>query len=211
MNANIIRHSIMNRLLIILFLCSVSFCNSYAQKAKPLPAIKEIVGNHKHPLQDSLFLDSIVKEYGEENLFVIIDSLLTDPAFKIAWTRDFEHIYSLTETIELDSILNKFQKETAIKIAIVTIPGDLATKESFDSLTLSIANQWGVGISDGVLIGISKGLRKIRINNGATIETKITDDETKKIIDDIMIPEFKKGDFFAGTKKGLMALMQRLR
>lgn len=201
----------MNRLLIILFLCSVSFCNSYAQKAKRLPAIKEIVGNHKNPLQDSLFLDSIAKEYSEENLFVIIDSLLKDPAFKIGWTRDFEHIYSSAETIQLDSLINNFEKETTIKIAIVTIPGDLATKESFDSLTLSIANQWGVGIDDGVLIGISKGLRKIRINNGAAIETKITDDETKKIIDDMMIPEFKKGDFFAGTKKGLMALMQRLR
>jgi uncharacterized protein len=202
---------IMNRLLIILFFCNVSFCNSFGQKPKPLPSIKEIVGNHKHPLQDSLFLDSIAKAYGEENVSVIIDSLLKDPAFKIGWTRDYEHIFSLPEIIELDSLINKFEKETTIEIAIVTIQSYVATKESFDSLTLSIANQWGVGIDNGVLIGISKGLRKIRINNGYAVEKKLTDDETKKIIDDIIIPEFKKGNFFEGTKKGLLSLMQKIR
>ena len=201
----------MNRSLIILFFCIVSFCNSFGQKPKPLPSIKEIVSNHKHPLQDSLFLDSIAKVYGEENVLIIIDSLLKDPAFKIGWTRDYEHIFSLPETIELDSLINKFEKETNIKIAIVTIQSYVTTKESFDSLNLSIANQWGIGIDNGVLLGISKELRKIRISNGYAIEKKITDDETKKIIDDIMIPEFKKGNFFEGTKGGLLALMQRLR
>lgn len=130
MNTNIVRHTIMNRLLIILFLCSVSFCNSYGQKSKSLPGIKEIVGNHTHPLQDSLFLDRIAKEYGEENLFVVIDSLLKDRAFKIGSTRDFEHIYSLAETIELDSILNKFQKERPLKLPLLQFPATWQQKKA---------------------------------------------------------------------------------
>jgi uncharacterized membrane protein YgcG len=56
-----------------------------------------------------------------------------------------------------------------------------------------------------------KGLRKIRINNGFGIETKLTDTDTKKIMDDIILPEFKKGNYFEGTKNGVLALMQKIR
>ena len=33
----------------------------------------------------------------------------------------------------------------------------------------------------------------------------------KKIIDDIIIPEFKMGSYFLGTKKGLLAITQKVR
>jgi uncharacterized protein len=39
----------------------------------------------------------------------------------------------------------------------------------------------------------------------------LTDAETKKIIDDIILPEFKKGNYFEGTKGGLLALMEKVR
>lgn len=114
----------------------------------------------------------------------------------------------------MDSIIDKFEKETTNEIAIVTIDSSWTTKESFDSLTLAIARNWGVGKKDknnGILIGISTGLRKIRIQNGYGIEAILTDAETKKIINDIIIPEFKKGNYFEGTKSGLLALMQKVR
>jgi uncharacterized membrane protein YgcG len=79
---------------------------------------------------------------------------------------------------------------------------------------LTIANNWGIGKkgkNNGILIGISTGLRKIRINNGYGIETKLTDTETKKIINDFILPEFEKGNYFEGTKNGLLALMQKVR
>ncbi len=114
----------------------------------------------------------------------------------------------------MDSIITKFEKETTNEIVIVTIDSSWTTQEKFNNLILTIANDWEVGkkgLNNGITIGISTGLRKIRICNGYGIEAKLTDAETKTIMDDRILPEFRKGDYFTGTKNGLLALMQKVR
>lgn len=64
---------------------------------------------------------------------------------------------------------------------------------------------------NGVLIAISKGYRQIRIQNGNGIEKIITDNETKEIIDNFFIPDFKKGNYYDGTLKGLVELINLLK
>jgi uncharacterized protein len=130
------------------------------------------------------------------------------------WVSDYEHIFTTGQAFFLDSIIRAFEKETTNEIAIVTIDSSWTTIEYFDSLVLSIANKWGVGKpgqGNGIVIGISTGLKRIRIVNGYSIQTKLTDADTKRIIDDIIVPEFKMGSFFRGTEKGLLAIMQNLR
>ena len=234
----------MKRLLIILFFCTALFDTSYGQKPKwkksKTTVIAKTVDTKENPLKDTTFLNQLAKVYGD-SIFTIVDSLLKDTAFlksigdtsvfgygefvssqykvqfpikSLGWTSDFEHIFSSDQISELDSIISNFEKETTNEIAIVTIESSWTTKESFDSLTLAIAKNWGIGKkgkNNGILIGISTGLRTIRIQNGYGIEAKLTDAETKKIIDDIILPEFKNGKYFEGTKSGLIALMQKVR
>jgi uncharacterized protein len=233
----------MTRLLIILFFCTALFDTSYGQKPKgkksKATVITKTVDTKENPLKDTAFLNQLAKVYGD-SVLTIVDSLLKDTAFlksigdtsifgygefassqykvqfpikALGWTSDFEHIFTEDQILVLDSIISKFEKETTKEIAIVTIDSSWTTKENFDSLTLAIGRNWGVGKKDknnGILIGISTGLRKIRIQNGYGIETILSDAETKKIIDDIIIPEFKNGNYFEGTKKGLLALMQKV-
>jgi uncharacterized protein len=130
------------------------------------------------------------------------------------WTNDYEHIFTNDQVAALDSIITKFEKETTNEIVIVTIDSSWTTQEKFNNLILTIANDWEVGkkgLNNGITIGISTGLRKIRICNGYGIEAKLTDAETKTIMDDRILPEFRKGDYFTGTKNGLLALMQKVR
>ena len=191
-------------------------------------------------IKEKLIADSIVNLYGDSST-VEIDKLINDSTliksliqanstrfdhlicstYKIpyvikplGWTSDYGHIFTKEQISELDSIITDFEKQTENEIAIVTIDSSWTTKEKFDSLILSIANFWGVGkknVNNGIVIGISPGLRKIRISNGYGIEAKLTDADTKKIIDDIILPEFKKGNYFVGTKNGLLKLMQKVR
>lgn len=129
------------------------------------------------------------------------------------WVNDFVMLFSKEEKSYLDSLLSNYEKETSNEIAIVTIPDSWTTPEKFDSLIVAIHNQWGVGKKDknnGILIGISPTLRKIRISNGYGIEAILTDDETKKIIESIIIPEYKQEHFFEGTKKGILAIQSKL-
>ncbi|MGN6493302.1 MAG: TPM domain-containing protein [Agriterribacter sp.] len=132
----------------------------------------------------------------------------------LGWTSDYEHIFSKDQISELDSIIANFDRETTNQIAIITIEGSRVSLEEFDDCILKIANHWGVGrkgVNNGIVIGVSTGLRKIRICNGYGIEAKLTNSETKEIIDKVILPEYRKGNYFEGTKQGLLALMQKVR
>ncbi len=132
----------------------------------------------------------------------------------VSWTNDYENLFSEIEQTKLDSIISKFEKETSIEISIVTIDTIKTAKEKFDDLTLHIAQTWQIGKAEkgnGILIGISKGYRRIRIQNGNGIEKIITDEETKKIIENYFVPEFKKGEYYYGTLNGLCEIIRLLK
>lgn len=132
----------------------------------------------------------------------------------INWTNDYEDLYSDDEQINLNNIISKFEQETTIEIGIITINTSKISEEKFEELSLHIAQTWGIGkkdINNGILIAISKGYKKIRIENGNGIEKIITNDETKEIIDKYFIPDFKKGNYYDGTLKGLTELIKLLK
>lgn len=127
---------------------------------------------------------------------------------------DYEEIFSKTQEQELEELIRKFAEERKVEIVILSIDDSIAESVNFENLIYGIANDWGVGnkeVNNGIVIGISKKLGKIRILNGTGIEAKLSDEETKKIIDNLIIPEYKYGNLFEGTKKGLLAIMEKIR
>ena len=132
----------------------------------------------------------------------------------VGYINDYEDLFSDVEEKSLDCLIEDFEKRTTIQITVVTIDTTMTTPDSLDALTLRIANAWGVGQKEknnGVVIGISKGYRKMRIQNGYGIEKMLTDAETKKIIDTAFIPYYREAEYFKGTFKGLQALMATLK
>ncbi|WP_116790276.1 TPM domain-containing protein [Flavobacterium psychrotrophum] len=130
------------------------------------------------------------------------------------YINDFEHLFTDAQKEEINDLLRHFEIETSVEIAVVTISPANTPKERFEELTLHIANQWGVGKKgkdNGILIGISSGYHRIRIQNGKGIITVLSDADTKKIIDDAFIPEFQKNDYFSGTVNGLKEIMNLLK
>jgi uncharacterized protein len=131
----------------------------------------------------------------------------------IGWVNDFEELYSEEQKHSLDSIISDYNAKTTIEIAIVTIDTSMISDERFEDFTLYISNTWGVGVKgkdNGILIGISNGYRRMRIQNGYGIEKIISDEETKEIIDKYFIPYFKNGDYYSGTLTGLTRLIALL-
>jgi uncharacterized protein len=131
----------------------------------------------------------------------------------IEFIYDYEDIYSEEQERELEAIVRKFEKETHAEIVIISIDNSITTNEYFENLILNIANDWGVGkkeVNNGIVIGISKKLGRIKILNGSGIEAKLSDEETKKIIDNLIIPEFKSNKIFEGTKKGLQSIIDKV-
>jgi len=130
------------------------------------------------------------------------------------WVNDFENIFTSKQERKLAQLITDFEKETTVEIAILTLDTAMITNDNFDAFILAVANRWGVGKAgkdNGVVIGISKGLRYISVQNGYGIEKELTDAETKQIIDTRFLPKFKRGKYYKGTKNGLKALMNELK
>ena len=131
----------------------------------------------------------------------------------IGWVNDFDHLYTKAQQQTLDSLIANYEQKTGIEISLVTIPVTATDQKRFEDLTLHMANTWGVGKknkNNGILIGISKAYRIIRIQNGLGIEKQISDNQTKEIIDHYFIPHFKEGDFFKGSYNGIIGIIKAL-
>lgn len=101
-------------------------------------------------------------------------------------------------------------------MVIVTLGKAMVGEHDSDmfNVTYKIANAWGAGkkeLNNGVLIGISRGRKKIRIQNGLGTEKVFSDEKTKEIIDTKFIPNFRNGKFFEGTYEGTKAIIDFLR
>ena len=130
----------------------------------------------------------------------------------VGYVNDFENILSKREEKELGVIIKAHERQTTNQIAIITIQ-DYQPYSSLMEYAIDLANYWGVGHknkNNGVVMVFGKNIREIWISNGSGIETKLSDFDTKKIIDEIIIPQFKKGDYFLGTKNGLLAIIEKL-
>jgi uncharacterized protein len=55
----------------------------------------------------------------------------------------------------------------------------------------------------GLLILIAISDRKVRLEFTDKIADLISEKQTKEIIDEYFVPNFKKGDFFIGIKRGI--------
>ena len=130
----------------------------------------------------------------------------------IGYVNDFEGVFTEKEIEELTQIIKKHEKETTNEIAIVTITS-FEPFPTMDAYSLALARYWGVGKKEknnGIVITFSVSLRKIRIENGLGIEERLTDQESKEILQTIMIPELRAGNPFRAIKKGLTAIFKEL-
>jgi len=131
----------------------------------------------------------------------------------IGYVNDFEHLFTADESGFLDSIIGHFERKTTIQIALVTIDTTMTSREDFDNFVVRIGKVWAVGQKEkrnGIVIGISRGYRKMRIEKDYGIEKLLSNSETKMIIDTAFIPSFRKSKYFDGTLNGLQTLIRRL-
>jgi uncharacterized protein len=131
----------------------------------------------------------------------------------IGYISDFEHLLTAEEENSLDSLLGAFERRTTIQIAVVTIDSSMTNPGDFDNFVLRIGKVWSVGQPDkrnGIVIGISRYFRKIRIEKDAGIHRILSNGETKELIDSAFIPAFRKGLYYQGTRQGLQALLKKL-
>jgi uncharacterized protein len=112
----------------------------------------------------------------------------------------------------LEAKLAEHERATGNQIAVLTI--DTTDGEPIESFALRVAEAWKLGrkgIDDGAVVVVAKSDRAARIEVGYGLEGAIPDAIAKRILEDVMLPRFREGDFAGGLDAATDALTRAAR
>ena len=104
----------------------------------------------------------------------------------------------------LNQRIRDLEKRKGSQIAVLIVP--TTQPETIEQYSLRAAETWKIGrkkIDDGALLVIAKNDHKLRIEVGYGLEGALTDVTARRIIDEVIVPHFKTGDFAGGISDGL--------
>jgi uncharacterized protein len=104
----------------------------------------------------------------------------------------------------LNQRIKSFEQRKGSQIAILIVP--TTQPETIEQYSIRAAETWKIGrkkIDDGALLVIAKNDHKLRIEVGYGLEGALTDVTSRRIIDEVIVPRFKTGDFAGGISEGL--------
>lgn len=109
----------------------------------------------------------------------------------------------------LELKLIEFEKAKGAQIAVLMVSS--TAPEAIEQYSIRVVEQWKLGrqrIDDGVLLLVAVADRRLRIEVAYGLEGALTDLVSKRIIDGIIVPKFKQGEFFQGVDAGVDAIIR---
>ncbi|HEX4954856.1 MAG TPA: TPM domain-containing protein [Thermoanaerobaculia bacterium] len=106
--------------------------------------------------------------------------------------------------VRINAELEKLEQEKGSQVAVLTIPS--LEGESLEDFSLRVAETWKLGrgkFDDGALLLIARDDRKMRLEVGYGLEGAIPDLKARRVLDDVLRPRFRAGDFGGGIEEGV--------
>ncbi len=133
------------------------------------------------------------------------------PAPAPGYVTDFASVVSADDKGYLNRMIYQTEKKTGVEMAVLTI-GSIsdypAGASGIEEFAAGVFNKWSIGNlpgNNGVLLLVAVKDRKVRIELGAGYgHTK--DSQARSIVDRVMVPAFKKGEFSHGIRNGCAAI-----
>ncbi len=125
---------------------------------------------------------------------------------------DYAGMLSQGTVASLETRLADFERSDSTQIVVLTVPS--LQGEVLEEFSMRVAESWKIGQAkqdNGVILLIAKEERRIRIEVGYGLEGSLTDLLAGRIIDGIITPAFKAGDFDRGVTEGVDAIMEAVR
>jgi uncharacterized protein len=136
-------------------------------------------------------------------------------AADVAVPRLTGRVVDLTSTLTseqqaaLDQKLRDFEARKGSQVAVLIVP--TTAPEEIEQFSIRVAEQWKVGrkkVDDGAILVVAKDDRKLRIEVGYGLEGALTDFTSKRIIDEVITPKFRTGDFAGGISDGVDRILR---
>lgn len=107
--------------------------------------------------------------------------------------------------------LEKVERFTQHQFVVVTVKS--LNGRSIEDFGVALGNTWGIGrkgVNDGVLLIVAPTERKVRIEVGFGLEKALTDAEAQTIINQRIMPRFRKGDMAGGILMGSAGIVREI-
>ncbi|MGJ5092263.1 TPM domain-containing protein [Bradyrhizobium oligotrophicum] len=111
---------------------------------------------------------------------------------------------SSSDIAGLTQKLKDLETRKGSQVAVLIVP--TTQPETIEQFSLRVAEAWKIGrrkVDDGALLVIAKNDRKLRIEVGYGLEGSLTDVTARRIIDEVITPKFRTGDFAGGIDAGI--------
>lgn len=133
------------------------------------------------------------------------------PAGQQTSVYDYIGLLDGAQKSSLEQKLIRYSDSTSTQIVVAIIAS--SEGEDLQYLGTQWGHAWGIGQEkedNGILVLLARDDRRIAINTGYGVEEFLTDALSRRIIETVILPEFREGDYYAGLDKGSDAIFQVL-
>ncbi len=133
------------------------------------------------------------------------------PLSIIGHISDDAGLLSPAQRTELEALLDAHQRATTNQIAVVTVKS--LNGRPISDFGYQLGREWGIGTKEknnGVMLLVAPNEREVRIEVGYGLEGILTDAESKMIIENIIIPSFKRNEMGEGVVLGAKGIVAAL-
>ena len=109
----------------------------------------------------------------------------------------------------LEAKLRTFEQAKGSQVAVLVVP--TTQPEVIEQYALRVAEAWKIGrerVDDGAILIVALDDRKLRIEVGYGLEGALTDATSNRIIDEDIVPAFRRGDFYGGIETGVDRMLR---
>jgi uncharacterized protein len=117
---------------------------------------------------------------------------------------DQTNMLSSGDIATLNQKLTDLERRKGSQIAVLIVP--TTQPEDIAQFSIRVAEAWKIGrkkVDDGALLVVAKNDHRLRIEVGYGLEGALTDVTSRRIIDEIITPKFRTGDFAGGINAGV--------
>jgi uncharacterized protein len=119
---------------------------------------------------------------------------------------DYADLISPAAEARIEHTLEALEQDEGAQLVVLTI--DSLEGEQLEEYSLRVAETWKLGRAeqdDGALLLIAKNDRKMRLEVGYGLEPVLSDVMSRRILDQVLRPQFRAGDFDGGVQRAVDA------
>lgn len=121
---------------------------------------------------------------------------------------DLNGTLPIPERDALEQRLRSFEAQKGSQVVVLVL--DSVLPEEIEQFGIRVAEAWKIGrtkVDDGVILIVATGDRRVRIEVGYGLEGALPDFTAKRIIEEIILPEFRSGNVPLGISQGVDAIL----